>query len=169
MVFRRQFRNALRPVQRIKHVVDSQVALVAGTAQDFTLINTVDNPAIANVADCVTGSTVNGIFLIVECYATSAAALANIYLAIMKNPGGNLTLPNPNVVGASDNKKYVIHQEMVMLQKVANSNPRTLFKGVIAIPRGYKRNGPNDQLIARVLAPGVNGEVCIECHYKEFR
>ncbi len=169
MAFRRRTRNLLRPVQRIKHVVDSQVAVTANAAQDFTLINTVDAPVIGNVSDVLTGSTVNGIFLIVEVNATSSAALPNAYVAVMKNPGGNLTLPNPNVVGSNDNKKYVIHQEMVMLQGQTGSNPRTLFKGVIVIPRGYKRNGPNDQLILRFLAPGINAQVCVQCHYKEFR
>ncbi len=88
---------------------------------------------------------------------------------IAKNPGNNLTFPNPNIVGSDDNKRFVIHQEMVMLQQVNNSNPRTLFNGVIAIPRGYRRMGPNDRLIANIFSPGVNLNICLQCHYKEFR
>ncbi len=159
----------LRPVNRIKHVRDIQAATTAGTTDTQTLINTVDNPAITATADVQTGSTVNGIFLIVEANATSSAALANMYISIQKNPGGNLTFPAPNVVGTSDNKKYVIHQEMVMFQQVTNSNPRTIFKGVIVIPRGYRRMGPSDTLTIQLLAPGVNINYCIQCHYKEFR
>ncbi len=90
-------------------------------------------------------------------------------MAIAKNPGGNLAMPNPNAVGVSDNKKYIIHQEMVMLEQSVNGNPRTLFNGVIAIPRGYRRNGPNDQLQFLIIAPGVNINYCFQCHYKEFR
>ncbi len=78
-------------------------------------------------------------------------------------------MPTANFVGASDDKRFVIHQEMVMLQQVTNSNPRTLFKGVIAIPRGYRRMGPNDLLRLAVLAPGVNINICLQVHYKEFR
>ncbi len=88
---------------------------------------------------------------------------------VVKNPGAAITFPNANVIGSFVNKKYVIHQEMVMLQKQTGSNPRTLFNGVIVIPRGYRRFGPLDQLIAFVFTPGVDIEVCIQCHYKEFR
>ncbi len=48
-------------------------------------------------------------------------------------------------------------------------NPRTIFNGVIAIPRGYRRNGPNDALTVEILAPGVPIEFCTQCHYKEYR
>ncbi len=171
MVFRNRSRNSLRPINRIKHVVDSQVGIVGGAPQDFTLINTVDAPALATVADCETGSTVNGFYLKIELTNTEATqgVLANVYLMLFKNPGGNLTFPNPNVVGASDNKKYVFHQEMVMMQKVTNSNPRILFNGVLVIPRRYRRNGPNDTIVARVFAPGIDLDACLQCHYKEFR
>ncbi len=168
MVFRRR-QNFLRPVNRIKHVVDQQAGASLGTAIDLILIETSDTPDLANTNEVETGSTVNGVYLRVEVYGTTSGALANAYLMVFKNPGNNLTFPDPNVVGANDNKKYVIHQEMVMLQKVTNSNPRTLFNGVIAIPRGYRRNGPADRLVARVFSPGVNMDVCIQCHYKEFR
>ncbi len=100
---------------------------------------------------------------------TTSDVLANAYMYVAKNPGGNLTLPEANVVGANDNKKYIIHQEMVMLQGTNAGNPRTLFNGVIVIPRGYRRNGPQDQLILRVFTPGVGINYCVQCHYKEFR
>ncbi len=169
MVPRFRSRNNLRPVNRIKHVTDVQASATAGARQDVDLIKAVDNPVLANNNEVSIGSTINGIFITVELYAISSSALANVYFALAKNPGGNLTLPNPNVVGISDNKKYVIHQEMIMLQKVNNSNPRTLFKGVVVIPRGYRRFGPDDRLTALILAPGVNIEYCIQSHYKEFR
>ena len=162
---------ALRPINRIKHVVDSQQGIVGGAVQDFVLVNTVDTPLIANVANVETGSKVNGFFLVIELTNTEGTqgVIANAYLMVFKNPGANLTFPNPNVVGADDNKKYVFHQEMVMLQKVTNSNPRTLFKGVITIPRHLRRNGPSDQIVARVFSPAIDLDACMQCHYKEFR
>ncbi len=169
MVFRRRSGNSIRPVNRIKHVFDQQFAAAAGATTTSNIIVTVDNPVLANVSEVETGAVINGIYLKVEVTATSSAALANVYLLVGKNPGGNLTLPVPNVVGASDNKKYVIHQEMVMMQKQDGSNPRTLFNGVIVIPKGYRRFGPNDLLSTRILAPGVTIDECIQCHFKEFR
>ena len=102
-------------------------------------------------------------------HPTTAAALPNAYMMLFKNVGGNLTAPAANLVGSSDNKRYSIHQEMVMLQSVVNSNPRTLFNGVVVIPRGFRRFGPDDRLELHVLSPGVNLNLCVQCHYKEFR
>ncbi len=150
-------------------MVDVQSAVVAGTAENQDLITTVDTPTLADTDGCETGSTVNGIYLKVEVVATTSGALSNVYMIIWKNPGGNITSPSPNTVGANDNKRFVIHQEMLMMQQQDNSNPRTLFNGVIAIPKGYRRNAPNDRLIFRILAPGVNINYCLQCHYKEFR
>ncbi len=162
-------RQGLRPVNRIKHVVDKQDTMGAGVSRNTNLVETVDAPVIANTQEVITGSTVNAIYLKLEATATSSAALANVYMYVAKNPGGNLTLPAANVVGANDNKKYIIHQEMVMMQKQTGSNPRTIFNGVIVIPRGYRRFGPNDLLLMTILAPGVTLDYCLQCHYKEFR
>ncbi len=150
-------------------MVDQQGGVTAGTTQTVGLVLTKDAPILVNVTEVETGSKVNGIFLIVEVNASTSGALPNVYLIVYKNPGGNLVIPAPNVVGASDNKRFVIHQEMVMLQNITNTNPRTLFKGVIAIPKGYRRMGPNDTLQLQILAPGVNINWCVQCHYKEFR
>ncbi len=164
-------RNMLRPVNRIKHVVDFQFAVVGGTQVNQTLIDSVDTPTLADTNGVETGSTVNAIYLKVEVVNVEASqgVLPNVYLSITKNPGGNIVLPVPNAVGSSDNKKYVIHQEMLMLQKQTGSNPRTLFNGVIVIPRGYRRMGPNDLLQVSILSPGVDCDACVQCHYKEFR
>ncbi len=169
MVFRQRFQNRLRPVNRIKHVVDLQLGIAAGTASHQKLVLTKDAPVLANPFEVQTGCTINGIYLKLEGYATSAGALANLYAIIWKNPGGNLTAIVPNTVGSNDDKRFVIHQEMIMFQKVSPSNPRTIFNGVIAIPRGYRRFGPNDELNLSLLAPGVSADICFQCHYKEFR
>ncbi len=170
VVFRRRGRgNALRPVNRIKHVVDLQQGIVLNVQTTNTLIKADDTPTLAETQSVQTGSIVNGIYLNVEAYATTAAALANIYMIITKNPGNNIITPVPNAVGANDNKRFVIHQEMKMLEQSVNGNPRTIFNGVIVIPRGYRRFGPGDVLSVSYFAPGVNTSVCHQCHYKEFR
>ena len=171
MVLRFRGRNLarLKPVNRIKHVFDEQGGIVLNNTQTVILADTTDTPTIAATNSVETGSIINGFFLIVECYATTAAALANVYMALFKNPGNNLGNPTPNNVGASDAKRFVIHQEMAMLEQSVNGNPRTLFKGVIAVPRGYRRNGPDDRWSLLILAPGVDISYCVQCHYKEFR
>ncbi len=166
-----RFRRALamRPINRIKHVVDRQGAIVAGTSSILDFADTVDAPTLANTEQVETGSSVKGLFLRVEVYATSAGALANAYFMLYKNVGGNTTPPNPNAVGGNDNKRFVLHQEMVMLERKVNGNPRTLFKGVLVIPKGMQRMAPNDKLQVILFAPGITAEFCWQAIYKEWR
>ncbi len=159
----------LRPVHSIKHVVDNQGGLPVNTVVAVTVINAKDAPVLASVADVETGCTVHSIFLNVQVSATSTAALANVYMAVWKEPGSNLALIDPATVGSNDNKRFVIHQEMIMTEKNTTAIPRTLFKGVIKIPRGYKRFGINDLLNITLKSPGVTMDYCVQCIYKELR
>jgi len=168
----RRFNSSIRPVQRIKHVVDAEGGTAADVDSVIDLIRSIDAPVLANTNECVTGSSVNSIYLKVEVLHSSGAGRSNMYLMVFKNPGANLGAdrPRPNAVGANDNKKYVIHQEMIMLNGDAgNGQPRVLFNGVIKIPGLYKRNGPSDRLQLVLLTPTVLGDFCVQCHYKEFR
>jgi len=162
---------AIRPVHRIKHIIDSSATLASGAATVIPLVQSVDAPVLANTPECETGSKVNGIYLKVEVASneTVAGAIPNVYMLIVKNPGNNLTGFSANGMGSNDNKRFVIHQEMIMLNNLAGGQPRVLFNGVVAIPRGYRRNGPNDVLNLVILSPAVNITLCIQCHYKEFR
>ncbi len=160
---------SLRPVHRIKHVIDVQGGLVAGTQVRNTIIETVDAPTLTNTNEVETGSKVNGIYLHVEAYAIGDLALSNVYMGVFKNPADQLSPPSVNQVGKSPLKKYFVHQSMVIVQELTAGNPRVLFDGVIKFPKGYIRNGPADKWEVILLAPGVNMSFCFQCHYKEFR
>ncbi len=162
---------ALRPVHRIKHVVDAQQASVAGTAWTTDIIKSVDAPVITGENEVETGSKVNGIYLKVVVATTTAVGTVtpNVYLAIFKNPGHAIVAGDIQSVGDSDVKRYFIHQEMTMVQNATGGNPTVLFNGVIKIPKGYIRNGPNDRLEVIVLCPQIGLQMCLQAHYKEFR
>ncbi len=163
---------AMRPINRIKHVVDTSATLAAAAQIDNVIVSAVDAPVLANTNQVVTGAKVNGIYLKVEVASNEdqvTGAIPNVYMIIWKNPGANLTAPAANGVGGSDNKRFVIHQEMIMIQNVVSSNPRVLFNGVIAIPKGYARFGPNDKLQLSILSPAIDISFCFQVHYKEFR
>ncbi len=159
----------MRPVQSLKHIVDKQGGLLVNTAIQEGLVTAKDAPVLAGAPEVQTGATVGSIFLNVQVSATSTAALANVYMAVWKDPGGNIALIDPQTVGTSDDKRFVIHQEMIMTEKNTTAIPRTLFKGVIKIPRGYKRFGYNDILQLSLKSPGVTMDYCVQCIYKEFR
>ncbi len=161
--------SRLRPVHSIKHIVDIQGGLAIGVLVKENLVIAKDSPLTSVAPDVETGSTVNAIFLNIQVSATSTAALANVYMYVMKNPGNNITPVNANVIGTSDTRKFIIHQEMIMTEKNTTAIPRTLFKGVIRIPRGYRRFGIDDRLIVGLFAPGVTMDYCIQCIYKEYQ
>ncbi len=163
---------SLHPIHRIKHVVDAEGATVAGTQSVVDIIDTVDAPVLASVNQVETGSKVNGFYLRVEILHASTAGRSNAYLLIYKNVGNNIGAerPDPNAVGSNDMKRYVIHQEMIMLNgDASNGQPRTLFNGVIAIPKGMRRNGPDDKLQVVIFTPTVVSDWCLQCIYKEFK
>ncbi len=139
-------------------------------ALDHTIAFASDTPDLGTAAEVETGSTIRSFFTSIEVVNTGVTGvLANCYVMFFKNPGGNLTFPNPNAVGIDDNKKYVFHQEMIMLQMQDNSNPRTLFKGTLKVPRHMQRMAPNDLIQSRIFSPGVEITGCIQDHYKELR
>ncbi len=163
---------ATRPVHRIKHVVDFSATLTAGSTLTQNVIVSVDAPVLASTTQVETASKVYGIYLKVEVASNEAqdvGAIPNVYLGVYKNPGANTTAPIMNAVGSSDNKRFMIHQEMVMIDNKLGGNPRILFNGVIKIPKGYARFGPGDLLQVFVFATALNIAVCGQVHYKEFR
>ncbi len=165
--------SSLRPINRIKHVVDIQQALPKTTQLGVNIVVASDTPALANVTNVLTGSVVHGFFITVETVAseTSTTATPNLYIFFAKNPGGNLSFADGNKIGSDDNKKYVIHQEMVMINPTDGGNPRNVFKGVVKIPKHLSRFGPNDSLQMFMFIPstGVDVNICAQAHYKEFR
>ncbi len=167
--FRQSLR--LRPVNRIKHVVDIQGALPLNTVVTNDIIDTTDTPVLADTNGVETGAKVYGIYLKVEVVRTQATSgvLTNAYLAVFKNPGGSIIVSAPNIIGGDKDKKYVIHQEMIMTEQQGNGNPRILFNGVINIPKLYQRFGPEDKLQIHLLSPGGTMNFCLQSHYKEFR
>ncbi len=164
---------AIRPVQRIKHVVDSSATVAANTDHPFVLARSDDTPATASNVECQTACTINGFYIRVEVASNEAidlGAIPNAYLMVSKNIGGNFTMPSPNAVGQSDVKRYVIHQEMTMIEnKGQGSNARTLFNGVVVVPKGMRRMGIDDVWNVICVVPALDSALCLQAHYKEFR
>jgi len=164
---------ALRPINRIKHVVDTSQTAAAAATTFLTLALATDTPTLGSHSSVETASKLNGFYIRLEVASNEAidlGAIPNVYMYVWKNPGGNLTRPTPNAVGVDDNKRFVVHQEMTMIEnKGQGSNARTLFNGVVVVPKGMRRMGPNDKWEVVVLSPALNIVICMQAHYKEFR
>ncbi len=162
---------ALRPVNRIKHVIDATGTPNADAQLAFVLADAVDTPTIGVTNSVQTGAKINGFYLRVEVANKTLVtdAIANVYLAVWKNPASNMTAPQIDEIGGSDTKRFFVHQEMLIIENQTAGNPRTLFNGVIVVPKGMRRMGPDDRWEVIVLAPSNPLRICIQCHYKEFR
>ncbi len=167
----RSRRMGLRPVQSLKHIVDSRSTLVEDVTLPIDIVIADESPTISSTNQVMVMSTVHGVYLRVEAASTqfTQGAIPSFYMVVFKNPGGNLTNPDPTTTGGLDTKKFIIHQEMVMLNNVSGGNARTVFNGVIRIPPRLKRFGINDKLTVIVRSFGIDSVVCIQAIYKEFR
>ncbi len=152
---------------------DSSGTFGAGGLGSFPIALATDTPTLAATNSVETGAKINGFYIRLEVASNEAidlGAIPNVYMILAKNTGGNLTLPLPNLVGGNDNKRFVIHQEMTMIEnKGQGSNSRTLFNGVIVVPKGMRRMAPNDLWSLNILSPALDIAACIQVHYKEFR
>ncbi len=175
MVFRGRM-NRLRPVNSLKHTIDSQVSIPPGTATDVVIVSGTDNASSVTANQVDIGANISSIFLNVQVVNTTDATglINNAYFYIFGNPGGNIpagTFPDVNDVGTSDLRKMIFHQDMVMLSDANDSIPLTLFKGVLKIPRKFRRIGVSDIISLRIGTPTGGAEInaCVQCVYKEYR
>ena len=178
MAFRNRRAFALRPVTSLKHVVDTNGGISAAAVSTTDVMQAVDGPQyLISPQQINTGANMKWIFLNVQVIQEVAAGgIDNIYLAVYKNVGNNTALAvNLDSIGTSDRKRFVIHQEMVMTGTAltaASAVPKTLFKGVIRIPKSLQRFGLEDRL--QVLISHRTGEAtqvtnfCLQCIYKEL-
>ncbi len=169
----------LRPVNSLKHIIDASGLLSLAVASNIDIVATVLNPDFnTSPTQCNVGSRVSSIYLRVEVVGvTAAAGVDQIYMALVKNPGSNMTFPVLDQLGVDDLRKYVLHEEMIMLTPFVAAGtsgfPRTMFKGVIRVPKGYQRNGVKDKLV--LILQHSTGEssqtsrFCIQCIYKEYQ
>ncbi len=168
-----RYRRMLAPINRIKHVVDSSATVGAGSPGIFIVAIATDTPTLGGTSSVETGSKINGFYIRAEVASNEAidlGAIPNVYFYLWKNPGGNLTRPTANAVGSNDNKRFVIHQEMSMIEnKGQGSNARTIYNGVVVVPKGMRRNGPNDLWELIIFSPALDTAQCVQVHYKEFR
>ncbi len=165
-------RMAMRPINRVKHVVDISQTVAAAAGATAIIALATDTSTLANVSGVETGSKINGFYIRFEVASNEAttAGIPNFYFYLAKNPGGNVSLPAANTVGSSDNKRFVVHQEMTMIEnKGAGSNARTVFNGVVVVPKGMRRMAPNDIWTIQTLCPVLDTAQCVQVHYKEFR
>ncbi len=170
---RRQSRRRRSSLGTIVNSMKNERNFVRGI---LATTNNVENIAIAVDAadiaqsDQVTrGSLIKAIWIEFWYYGLSTAStndIVDIYL--IKNPGNNLTPPNPGTTGTSNEKKYIIREWKGLAgNKSLGGYPYEQRGRWFKIPKRYQRMGTDDrwQLVTR--SP-TTGNLCQKFIYKWY-
>ncbi len=164
---------ALRPVNSVKKVVDVEAGLTASTVSTNNVVNSLAAAAWIDAADSNVPqySNIYGIFLSLYVTLDGApdASVPIVDWYISKNPGDNLTMPEPGATGGNDNRRWIIHEGKGLLSFDTIGQPRQLFEGVVVIPKKMQRFSLDDTLQIRILTENHNGFFCLKAIYKFYR
>ncbi len=138
---------------------------------DILLAKAVTTPSPTVATDVSHGCIIKAIFLSFDFCGTLGSGTLNsgtAYLA--KNPGDNLSLPSPESVGGSNEKKFVIRMWRAMIMRNQDGNVPYHWEGWIKIPRRYHRMGTDDtwRFLVETSASGT-GHAQIMAIYKWYR
>ncbi len=171
MNFRRPFRRRSlgQIVDSNKNEVNGVVAITAATNFANVVAITVDS-ALNSVATQVTrGSKIFRIWVEFWYYGLSPSNTNDVFDAyFLKNPGSNLTPPNPGTVGTSNEKKFVFREWKGLTGNKSLGGSPYMWKGWIKVPKIYQRMGADD-LISFVVRSPTTGNLCFKFIYKWFK
>lgn len=168
-------RSILRSKLKVKHIVDSSTLAAGGSVANnsIILVNSVDNPVIANSNQIATGSKVFAIYI--ELHASEIAAQANVQVFdwyLIYDPNGAFnsagSYPDPRNAGVNPAKQYIFKQGMEM---VGGQNVSKRF-GLIKIPKKYTRFNNQDliTLVWRTRSAFAGADnFCLKAIYKEVK
>ncbi len=171
---------SLRPINSKKHIVGFNGILGAVTNTVIeNIIDDVDTYTLADANGVPTGSRVNGFyhssyFISEGGEATSEVPLVDWY--IIHSPGGAFgttfdadNLPTPGATGVHKNKRFIIHEERGLTGggNASLAGVPMVFKGVIGIPKKWRRVGDGDNLVLCARCTFAT-KVCTKSVYKHF-
>ncbi len=155
------FRNRIRPmVHSLKTETNVVNALTASTNNTFVVVIAVDNPATTTSNQIKNGSSVKAFWYEFWYYGLSASNTNDIIdMYVMKNPGNNLTPPNPGTVGTSNEKKFVLKEWKGLAGNKSLGGSPYQWRGWIKIPKRYQRMGTDDRIVIVTRTP-TTGQLC---------
>ncbi len=145
----------------------------------MNLIDGNDTYSLADADGVPTGSKVNGVFFSIFIYMEGGEIANEVPLAdwyMLHNPGNAFAqtfdannLPTPGATGIHKNKRFIIHTEKGLAGggNVSLAGVPMVFKGVIVIPRKWRRIGEDDRLLVAIRT-NFNAKVCCQTIYKHF-
>ncbi len=167
--FRRGY--ARRPVNSIKHIIDSEGVLTGGLGSANTIATAVPNVDTVNFnpGDIRVGGTINGFFLSIFIIGATGAPVNGAFDWFLMKLHDQQTAPVPGNTGVSKLRNQIIHEEKGLVG--SGDGTPMVFKGVIAVPKGMRRMREGDSWIItlRNTQQGSDdGQFCLKAIYKSY-
>ncbi len=165
------FSRGIRPV--INSIKNVHVAAfgITGAPTVTTLAKAVNTPLSTVTSDVSNGCIIKAIYITFDvCGLAGTGVLNNATMFLAKNPGDNLTLPTPESVGSSNEKKFIIKMWRAMIMRNQDGNVPYHWEGWIRIPKRYHRMGTDDTWQFSVeTTTTLTGHAQIMAIYKWYR
>ncbi len=167
---RRRNAMSLNIINSIKNQVIVGIG-TTGTQTSVLIAKAVNTPLSTVNSDVSQGCKIKAIWVSINgCGLGGTGVLNNMHLYIMKNPGDNLTAPNPASWGTSNEKKFIFRSWTFMIMRNQDGNTPFHWEGWLKIPRLYQRMGTDDTFRLEVRnSASVTGHFSMEAIYKWYR
>ncbi len=159
---------ALRPVNSNKNVFYVETS-IGTTIVTSAIANAVDAASLATTSEVTRGCSIKSIWISLDfcrLAATGVQQTCTVYL--MKNPGNNLTPPNPRSEGSSNEKKFIIKTWNYMTMRNQDGNPPFHWEGWIKIPQRFQRMGASDEWEISSICTTAAGHLSLQAIYKWY-
>ncbi len=174
-------RNALRPIDSVKHIVETSGIIAASTNTVIEdILDGVPAYSLATSNGVPTGAKVNGFFHSMFIISESGEVANEVPLVdwyIIHNPGhawgttfDASNLPTPGSTGVHKNKRHIIHTEKALAGggDASLSGVPMAFKGVIVIPKKMRRVGEDDAFTLCIRA-NFAIKFCVQSIFKHYK
>ncbi len=140
------------------------------TIASIIIAKAVNTPLSTVNSDVSNGCIIKAIWCSFDVCGLAASGVkerTGVYL--MKNPGDNLTAPNPFTAGTSNEKKFIFRSWMFMTMRNQDGNPPNHWEGWIPIPKRYQRMGTDDTINLVHQNASTTGHISTQFIYKWYR
>ncbi len=161
---------SLNIVNSIKNIANESFG-ISSTITTKNLAKAVNTPLPTVKTDVSQGCIIKAIFVSLDvCGLGGTGVLNNFYAYMMKNPGANLTPPDPVGQGGSNEKKFIFKTWNAMIMRNQDGNVPYHWEGWVKIPRRYQRMGTDDTITWNVACTtALTGHAQIQVIYKWYR
>ncbi len=138
--------------------IQQDVTIIAAAGQENSVIAVaVEAPTLISTNSVGVGSKINTVYIEAWLYGNATAGINSPFTwMLFKNPGNNLTVPDPALAGSDDNKKFAFAMGRGLIGNAADGQPGYVIRGWFPIPKRYRRFGYNDRLILAVKNDTAN-------------